>query len=226
MRKLNGRNKIFIVVFSAIIIVMVVILVLSESIAQKNGSTVYEVSSNSVVFDSETNLIDTSKGGSIKKRWDGSYYYINEQELSYELGEIPIIYEKSKEKIEIFGQNYLVKEDGSILEGEEFTEITNYQETQFYKLADREYLVVSPEIYNDDKSIYASKYLIVYIDKKGNASLLNDSLSVNTINPMKLTFDSHPFVRPTYHFEHSNTRDGDFPHYPSSPEMKGKKKPQ
>ena len=100
MRKLNGRNKIFIVVFSAIIIVMVVILVLSVSIAQKNGSTVYEVSSNSVVFDSETNLIDTSKGGSIKKRWDGSYYYINEQELSYELGEIPIIYEKSKEKNE------------------------------------------------------------------------------------------------------------------------------
>ena len=71
MRKLNGRNKIFIVVFSAIVIVMVVILILSVSIAQKNGSTVYEVSSNSVVFDSETNLIDTSKGGSIKKRWDG-----------------------------------------------------------------------------------------------------------------------------------------------------------
>ncbi len=193
MRKLNGRNKIFIVVFSAIVIVMVVILILSVSIAQKNGSTVYEVSSNSVVFDSETNLIDTSKGGSIKKRWDGSYYYMDTQELSYELGEIPIIYEKAKEKIEIFGQNYLVKEDGSILEGEEFTEITNYQETQFYKIADREYLIVAPEIYNDDKSIYASKYLIVYIDKKGNASLLNDSISVNTINPMKLTFDKYTF---------------------------------
>ncbi len=193
MRKLNGRNKIFIAVFSIIIIVMVVILVLSVNIAQKNGSTVYEVSSNSIVFDSETNLIDTSKGGSIKKRWDGSYYYMNTQELSYELGEIPVVYEKAKDKIEIFGQNYLVKDDGSILEGEAFTEIANYQESQFYKLADREYLVVSPEIYNEDKSIYASKYLIVYIDKKGNASLLNDSINVNTINPMKLTFDKYTF---------------------------------
>lgn len=193
MRKLNGRNKIFIAVFSIIIIVMVVILVLSVNIAQKNGSTVYEVSSNSIVFDSETNLIDTSKGGSIKKRWDGSYYYMNTQELSYELGEIPVVYEKAKDKIEIFGQNYLVKDDGSILEGEAFTEIANYQEAQFYKLADREYLIVSPEIYNEDKSIYASKYLIVYIDKKGNASLLNDSINVNTINPMKLTFDKYTF---------------------------------
>ena len=38
MRKLNGRNKIFIAVFSIIVVVMVVILVASVGIAQKNGT--------------------------------------------------------------------------------------------------------------------------------------------------------------------------------------------
>lgn len=192
-RKLNGRNKIFIIIFSIIVIVMVVILVSAVGIAQKNGSTVYSVSNNSIVFDSETNLIDTSKGGSIKQRWDGTYYYLDVSEAEYELGEIPVVYEKSKDKIEIFGQNYLINKDGSILEGEEFTEITNYSEPQFYKLADREYLIVSPEIYTEDKSIFASRYLIVYIDKKGNASVLNDSINVKTINPMVLSFEKYKF---------------------------------
>ena len=193
MRKLNGRNKIFIAIFSIIVIVIIVIIVASVGIAQKNGSTVYSVSNNSVVFDSETNLIDTSKGGSIKKRWDGTYYYLDVKNIEYELGNIPIVYEKTKDKIEIFGQNYLINKDGSILEGESFTEITNYTEPLFYKIADREYLIVSPEIYTEDKSIYASKYLIVYLDKKGNASVLNDSINLKTINPIVLTFDKYKF---------------------------------
>lgn len=193
MRKLNGRNKIFIIIFSIIVVVMIVILVSAVGIAQKNGSTVYSVSNNSIVFDSETNLIDTSKGGSIKQRWNGTYYYLDINDVEYELGDIPVVYEKSKDKIEIFGQNYLVNKDGSIIEGEEFTEITNYSETQFYKLADREYLIVSPEIYTEDKSIYASKYLLVYLDKKGNASVLNDSINLKTINPITLVFDKYKF---------------------------------
>lgn len=193
MRKLNGRNKIFIIIFSIIVVVMIVILVSAVGIAQKNGSTVYSVSNNSIVFDSETNLIDTSKGGSIKQRWNGTYYYLDINDVEYELGNIPVVYEKSKDKIEIFGQNYLVNKDGSIIEGEEFTEITNYSETQFYKLADREYLIVSPEIYTEDKSIYASKYLLVYLDKKGNASVLNDSINLKTINPLTLVFDKYKF---------------------------------
>ena len=192
-RKLNGKNKIFIVIFSIIVIAMIVFLVLAVSLAQKKGSTVYNISNNSIVFDSETNLIDTSKGGSIKQRWNGTYYYLDIEEIEYELGEIPVVYEKSKDKIQIFGQNYLINQDGSIIEGEQYTEITNYSETQFYKLADREYLIVSPEIYTEDKSIYASKYLLVYIDKKGNASVLNDSINLKTINPITLTFEKYKF---------------------------------
>ncbi len=193
MRKLNGRNKIFIAVFSIIIVVIVIILVMSVSIAQKNGQTIYEISSNSVVFDSETNLIDTSKGGSIKQRWNGTYYYQDINDIEYKLGEIPIVYDKAKDKLEIFGQNHLVKEDGSILASDGYNEISSYQETLFYKIADREYLIVAPEIYTEDKSIFASKYLIVYIDKKGNASVLNDSINLNTINPIKLKFDKYTF---------------------------------
>jgi len=54
-------------------------------------------------------------------------------------------------------------------------------------------LIVSLKIYNKDKYIFTSKYLIVYIDKKGNASVLNDSINLKTINPMSLVFDDYTF---------------------------------
>ena len=70
MRKLNTRNKFFIAIFSIIILIMVGILVVSVNLSSKNGKPLYKVSTNSVVFDSETNLVDTSHGGEIMKRWN------------------------------------------------------------------------------------------------------------------------------------------------------------
>ena len=193
MRKLNTKNKIFIAVFSIIVLSMTLLIVVAVVQATKNAKTVYNISSNSAIFDSETNLIDTSKGGTIAKRWDDSYYYLNSKDEKYEIGNTPVVYEKATEELHIFGNNYQVQPEGNIIENNEVVDINDLSKTNFYKLTDRVYLIVSPEIYNKDKSVYASKYLIVYIDKKGNASFLNDSINVKTINPTILTFDKFNF---------------------------------
>lgn len=193
MRKLNGKNKLYIAIFSVIILLIVGILIISLMLSRKNLKTVYNVSSNSVVFDSETNLIDTSSGGEVAKRWNDEFYYINKDDNSYQIGNNPVIYEKSKGEIQIFGDNYQVYPDGSIVKNSDVTIISDIKKNSFYKLSDRVYLIISPEIYNEDKSIYTSVYLIVYIDKKGNASVLNDSINLKTINPMTLTFDDYTF---------------------------------
>ena len=57
MRKLNGKNKFYIAIFSVIILLIIGLLIVSLILSRKNLKTVYNVSSNSVVFDSETNLI-------------------------------------------------------------------------------------------------------------------------------------------------------------------------
>lgn len=193
MRKLNGKNKIYIAIFSLIIFLIIGLLIGSLILSRKNLKTVYNVSSNSVVFDSETNLIDTSSGGEVAKKWNDEFYYIDKDDISYRIGDNPVIYEKSKGEIQIFGDNYQVYSDGSIVKNKDVTLISNTKNNSFYKLSDRVYLIVSPEIYNTDKSIYTSVYLIVYIDKKGNASVLNDSINLKTINPMTLTFDDYTF---------------------------------
>ena len=193
MRKLNTKNKMFIAIFSIIVLSMTLLIVVAVVQATKNARTVYDISSNSAIFDSETNLVDTSSGGTIAKRWDESYYYLNNNEEKYEIGNNPVVYEKATEELHIFGKNYQVQPEGNIIENTEVVDINDLSKTNFYKISDRVYLVVSPEIYNKDKSIYASKYLIVYIDKKGNASFLNDSINVKTINPTVLNFDKFTF---------------------------------
>ena len=193
MRKLNLKNKFYIGIFAIIILLIVGILVCSLFLSQKNGKVVYNVSNNCVIFDSETNLIDTSLGGEVTRKWGNNYYYVNQDKYSYEIGNTPVIYEKTNNEIQIFGDNYQVYSDGSVLKNNDLTVISNSKDSSFFKLSDRVYLIVSPEIYNDDKSIYTSIYLIVYIDKKGNASILNDSINLKTINPMNLLFDDYTF---------------------------------
>ena len=192
---LSLKNKIYIFIFSLIIVGIVVILVFSANMSTKNKTiTKYEVSTNSVIFNEDTNLVDTSLGGTIEKKWDGDFYFVSNQDVSSNLGENSVVFEKASEVIKILGNNYRVTDTGNVvIKEDDVTDIANINETSFYKLKDRLYLIVAGEIYTEDKSIYANKYLIVHIDKQGNASLLNDVLNIKTINPMILTFDKYAF---------------------------------
>lgn len=193
MRKLSLKNKFFIFIFILIILAIVFILLYSVKLVGNRSNLVYQVNNNTVLFASDSNLIDTKNGGKVEKNWDSIYRYVSDDNTTYDLGTSPIIYDSVKEKITIFGEKYQVLKDGSVLKNNEQGEIELTSKSMFYKLDDRVYLIVSKEIYNADKSIYANKYLLVYLDKQGNASLLNDSINIKTINPMNLLFDNYTF---------------------------------
>lgn len=193
MRKLNFKNKIFIFIFAIIILGIIGLLVYAVKLVGNKGKDVYDVSSNTVIFSQDSNLIDTKDGGKIEKKWNGNFYYLTGKNDTYELGLNPVVYESSSEDITLFGDNYQILNEGSINLVKDSITINDPSTTYFYKLDDRVYLIISDEIYNETKSIYANKYLLVYIDKQGNASVLNDALNVKTINPMKLVFGNYTF---------------------------------
>ncbi len=191
---LNLKNKIYLFIFSLIIIAIIALLVVSAVTSTRNKNTTkYEISTNGVVFAEDTNKVDTSLGGSIEKRWDNNFYFIDTESKNYDLGIISVVYEKASEIIKIFGNSYRVSETGNVTTNKDYFDISNLKEISFYKLKDRMYLIVSPEIYTEDKTVYTNKYLIVYLDKQGNASLLNDALNIKTINPMTLVFGEYSF---------------------------------
>ena len=195
MRKLNLKNKLFIFIFSIIVLGIVFILIESVKLSKKDdgSESIYTVSTNSVIYAEDSALVDTSSGGEIKKHWNNDYYFVSNDNRNVDIGLKSIVYEKAVEKVYIFGDNYSILSDGDLIKNVDKTEISNTNNTSFYKIKDRQYLVVSNEIYNEDKTIYTNKYLIVTLDKQGNASLLNDAINVKTINPLKLIFDNYVF---------------------------------
>ena len=193
MRKLSIKNKFLIGMFIVIVLVIILILLYSVKLVGTRSNEVYQVNNNTVLFASDSNLIDTKGGGKVEKNWDNVYRYVSDDNTTYDLGTSPIIYDSVKEKITVFGEKYQILKDGSVLKNSEQGEIELTSKSMFYKLDDRVYLIVSQEIYTADKSVYANKYLLVYVDKQGNASLLNDSINLKTINPMNLIFDNYTF---------------------------------
>lgn len=195
MKKLNNKNKLFMLLFSLIIIAIVVILVYSIKLSGDKGSltAVYALSTNSVVYDQNEVLLNTKDGGDLKKSWDSQYYYVDYNGNSHALGDRTVVYDKALEEIFMFGENHFVSSNGNITKNDDQTVVENMNEASFYKLDDRVYLIIAKEIYNEDKTIYTSNYLLVNIDKQGNASLLNDVTNLKTINPMKLTFNDYIF---------------------------------
>lgn len=195
MRKLNLKNKLFIFIFSIIVLGIVFILIESVKLSKKedDNESIYTVSTNSVIYAEDSSLVDTSSGGEIKKHWNNDYYFVSNDNKNIDIGLKSIVYEKAVEKVYIFGENYNVSSDGDLIKNTDKTEISNTNNTSFYKIKDRQYLIISNEIYNEDKTIYTNRYLIVTLDKQGNASLLNDAINVKTINPLKLLFDNYIF---------------------------------
>lgn len=194
MRKLSVKNKFLIALFSVFVGGVIVILVSSVNLSRQNsGTTTYDVASGSVMFDEDTNKIDTTDVGYIKKTTDDGYYYTSKVVGTQKLGIVAVVYSPAVERINLFGDVTQVNNDGSIKQLSGKAEINVGGQAIFYKLADREYLIVANRIYSQDQAIFASKYLLIDLDKQGNASLLNDAMNVKTINPMILTFDDYSF---------------------------------
>ena len=138
------------------------------------------------------NMITTGEEGTVRVKWGGDYYLIY-KDKEYDLGTHSVVYHSSNGDITLYGKYYEVNKTGEVktIKGE--NKIKSSVNSKFYKLADRKYLIIDRTIEAKNSSFVTSNYLIVNLDKLGNATLLNDKTSYKTIVPTVLKTSSYTF---------------------------------
>ena len=185
----NKRNFIIILILSIIIIGIFSLFIYKYKHA---GKIEYVVKTGSVVQDSSKNFVNVEEDALLKVRWNGNYYLVY-QDNKISLGKKVIVYDTITGDIKLYGKFYEIETNGKIIENNNETVLTNSGNTKFYKLDDREYLLVDKQITSTDESINASGYLLVELDRMGNAKLSNYKLNLKTINPTTLLTSLYTF---------------------------------
>ena len=192
MRKYNNKTKKTMIMIFGLFAVIVVIFSLFLKKAVDVKKSVYEVGSGYVVFDNEYNMINTNSDGIIRLRWGGNYYFKYEDN-EHNLGSHVVLYDVNSGDIDLYGKFYevLISGEVDVIKGD--NKIKSSVNSKFYKLADRKYLIIDRVIEDADSSFSTSNYLIINLDKLGNATLLNDRTSYKTIRPTILKTSSFTF---------------------------------
>lgn len=192
MRKYNNKTKKMIGIVLGLFLIIVVIFSLFLKKAIDIEKIEYKVLASSVLFDKEKNIITTTLDGIIKVKWGGDYY-LKYNEKNYNLGDHAVVYNTNSGDISLYGTYYEVTRDNKVNVIENENVVESSVNSRFFKLADRKYLIIDRTIESEDAKFVASNYLIVELDKLGNATLLNDKVSVKTITPTVLKTSSYSF---------------------------------
>lgn len=192
MRKYNNKTKKTMIIILSLFAIIIIIFSLFLKKSIDIDRTAYTIMPGSILFDKDQNLITTNAEGILKIKWGGEYYLLYKEE-NYNLGDHAIIYNSNTGDINLYGKYYEVDktEKVEVVKGENI--IKSSVKSKFYKLADRKYLIIDRTIQSEDSSFVTSNYLIVNLDKLGNATLLNDKTSFKTISPTILKTSSYQF---------------------------------
>lgn len=192
MRKLGKKNYLLFTIFAIIVVILIVLFVLGINFVSKQNNDKYLLSENIVVFDANNSTFLSSSDSYIYLNWNKNYYY-NGKDGSKNIGEFALAFDKNSKNLLTYGNLYNVSLSGKVnlLENENKISTNN---ASFYKIDDRRYLFVDSLIVSDNNSIKTSNFLLIEINKNGNASFYNDEINMNTIKPIKLigtkfTFD-------------------------------------
>ena len=192
MRKYDIKNKKYIGIIMGIALIIIIIFSLFIKHVIDVGKIEYNIDSDSVVFDNDKNMITTTEESIIKQKWSGNYYMIYKDDM-INLGSHSVIYNLATGNTSLYGTFYEVlnNEDVKVLEDENI--IDSSVKSHFYKLDDRKYLIIDRTIESDDGLLVASNYLIIDIDKSGNATLLNNEINLKTFQPIILKTSAFTF---------------------------------
>lgn len=180
----KSKNSLLFVIFIIIILLIIGILIMSVYNTKQSSLEQYKVSLNNVLYDDEYNYVLLDDDAILKKEWDNNFYLYLNKGGKYSLGTETVFYDKSTRQVNIYGKVYQVFSNGDVSETDDKTVISNLDEFQFFKLNDRKYLLIGEKI--TAPSVSTFDYLIISIDRAGNASLLNHSVNIKTINPLNL----------------------------------------
>lgn len=185
----NKRNFVIIMVLSLLVIGIFSLFIYKYNKASK---IFYVLSAETAVQDINRDYFLIDEDATLKIRWNDNYYLMY-KDNKIDLGKKVITYNTVTGQMKIYGNVYSILEDGKVENTKGETIVENVTDTKFYKLADREYLLVDRTIVSEDRSIEASNYLLVELDKMGNAKLSNNKLNLKTISPTVLVTSKYKF---------------------------------
>ena len=191
-RKYDIRNKRNFIIIFIIAIIIIGIFSLFIYKYKQAGKIEYKIKTGSILQDNKKNFMSIDEDATLKVRWNGNYYIIYQGNKT-SLGKKVIVFDTISGALKLYGKFHEIKEDGKIVLNDNETVLANTSSNRFYKLDDREYLLVDREITSNDRSINASNYLLVELDKMGNAKLSNYKLNLKTINPTVLLTSKYSF---------------------------------
>lgn len=192
MRKYNNRTKKTMIIIGILCIVLIAIFSYAIKKSIDIDKTAYKISSGSILFDKEYNMLTTNTDGILRIKWGGDYY-LKYNDKDNDIGTHAVIYNSNNGDTALYGKFYEVTKEGEVevIKGENI--IKSSVNSKFYKLADRKYLIIDRTIESSDSSFVTSNYLIINLDKLGNATLLNDKTSYKTIKPTILRTSAYVF---------------------------------
>ena len=195
-RKLGKKNIRLFVLFSFLVLGVIGIFGYGIYTAMSFDHNVYKVSSGSFTYDAENSYVNLEAEGELSQKWDKKYYLsVKEKNKSkvINLGNDVVIYHDNDMNLKLYGTNYRIANNGDVVFSDSELEVPRNTSPQIFKLADRRYLVVGKEISTEKKGIDTKGYLIVEIDKSGNALLLNNELNVKTLSTIVLKTSGFDF---------------------------------
>jgi len=185
----NKRNIGIIIVISVIIIIMFSLVIRMFLTSEKKE---FDVLASTLVFDKDKTIVKVVDSAVIKTKWNNDYYLICNDE-NYELGDTAIAYKEDTGEIFLYGKYYEIGSGDEINVTSDETVIKNSALTKFYKLADRKYLVIDREIKSSDGLLSTTDFLMIDLDKVGNATLTNHKVSLKTFSETVIVTSNYTF---------------------------------
>lgn len=184
-QKPKNNGKLF-VLLTITVIIIIGLFTFFIYVFTQYDKTEFEVAEGSVIYNSEREYIKTSGSAYITQKFDRNYYLYEEKDgekIRYKLGKNAVVYKEGDMYVYIYGTAYQILTSGDVdtLSGE--TKVVKASPTKFFKLDDREYLIVDSEIRSSENDVLNTKdYLLVSIDKQGNPSFSNHLVDFKTIS--------------------------------------------
>lgn len=191
-REYNLKNKINFVVIGVLSILIIIIFSLFIIKFVSIKKVEYSLNKGTVLFDADYNKLNIDKSVIMKLKWNGNYY-ISSEDNDTILGRRVVAYNELTKNLDLYGKYYEILSNGEVNIDKDITNINTQSESKFYKLEDRKYLLVDRSIRSSDGALDTSNYLIVELDKQGNALLLNNEVHYKTLSETIINTSSYSF---------------------------------
>ncbi len=185
----NKRNITIVLCLCAVILIVFSIFMKRVNDLDKKE---YDIEVNSVLYDKDKNMWNLDSTGTLKIKWSGAYY-MNYKDEEIALNKQVVVYNNAAKTLNLYGTLYKINKDASVETLNDETIIEDTIVPKFYKLDDRKYLLIASDIKSGNGKFNAENYLIVELDKIGNATLTNNKINMKTLSETLLTTSSYTF---------------------------------